>query len=242
MLDVLAPIFDGAALEDLLRPLLEGTSVAFLVPLLKGTVVTIWITLFGAMVMTVVGLAVGLMKLSPLWPVRYLAIGYIEFFRGTSLIVQMFIWFFVLPHFGLTMPAFLVGVLAVGMNVGGYFAEIVRSAIQAVPKGQYEASIALNLSAASRMRRIILPQAIRGMLPPWGNLLIELLKGTAIVSLITLHDITFEAVSLNNANFQTLQNLGTTLVLYYIIGRFIITPGVRGLEHRFSRGIARRMA
>jgi polar amino acid transport system permease protein len=235
-------IFDGSALEAVLAPLLNGTPVELLVPILKGTVVTIWITLFGALTMTVVGIIIGLMKLSQFWPVRYFAIGYIEFFRGTSLIVQMFIWFFVLPTFGLEMPAFIVGVLAVGMNVGGYFAEVVRSAVQSVPRGQYEASIALNLPIASRMRRIILPQAFRLMLPPWGNLLIELLKGTAIVSLITLHDLTFEATSLNNANFQTLQNLGTALVIYYIIGRFVIIPVVRALERRFSRGIVRRAA
>ncbi len=242
MFDFLQPIIDGRFVEWALSPLLVGTPVEFFVPLLKGTVVTIWITLFGSITMTFVGLVVGLMKLSPFWPVRWLAIGYIEFFRGTSLIVQMFIWFFVLPTFGLTMPALLVGILAVGMNVGGYFAEIVRSAIQAVPRGQYEASIALNLTPRARMRRIILPQAIRGMLPPWGNLLIELLKGTAIVSLITLHDLTFEATSLNNANFQTLQNLGSALVLYYILGRFVITPGVRALERRYSRGLVRSAA
>lgn len=241
-MDAFNSIFDGSALEAVLAPLLNGTPVELLVPILKGTVVTIWITLFGALTMTVVGIIIGLMKLSEFWPVRYFAIGYIEFFRGTSLIVQMFIWFFVLPTFGLEMPAFIVGVLAVGMNVGGYFAEVVRSAVQSVPRGQYEASIALNLPNASRMRRIILPQAFRLMLPPWGNLLIELLKGTAIVSLITLHDLTFEATSLNNANFQTLQNLGTALVIYYIIGRFVIIPVVRALERRFSRGIVRRAA
>jgi polar amino acid transport system permease protein len=241
-MDFLQSIFDGSALEAVLAPHLDGTPFELLVPLLKGTVVTVWVTFFGSITMTIVGVAVGLMKLSRFWPVRYFAIGYIEFFRGTSLIVQMFIWFFVLPNFGLEMPAFIVGVLAVGMNVGGYFAEVVRSAVQAVPKGQYEASIALNLSSAARMRRIILPQAARLMLPPWGNLLIELLKGTAIVSLITLHDLTFEATSLNNANFQTLQNLGTALILYYILGRFVITPGVRALERRSSRGIVRSTA
>lgn len=242
MFDFLTPVFNGSFVEVALSPLLDGTPFGLLVPLLKGTVVTVWITLFGVVTMTIVGTIIGLMKLSRLWVVRYFAIGYIEFFRGTSLIVQMFIWFFVLPSFGLEMPAFVVGVLAVGMNVGGYFAEIVRSAIQAVPKGQYEASIALNLTPRARMQRIILPQAIRRMLPPWGNLLIELLKGTAIVSLITLHDLTFEATSLNNADFQTLQNLGTALILYYILGRFIITPGVHALERRFSRGVARRTA
>jgi len=235
-------IFNGSAVEAVLSPLLKGTAVELLVPLLKGTVVTIWITLFGAITMTVTGVVIGLMKLSQFWPVRFLSIAYIEFFRGTSLIVQMFIWFFVLPTFGFEMPAFIVGVLAVGMNVGGYFAEVVRSAVQSVPKGQYEASIALNLPIASRMRRIILPQAFRLMLPPWGNLLIELLKGTAIVSLITLHDLTFEATSLNNANFQTLQNLGTALVIYYILGRFVIIPIVRAFERRFNRGISRSTA
>jgi polar amino acid transport system permease protein len=132
-------------------------------------------------------------------------------------------------------------VMGVGMNVAGYGAEVVRAAIQAVDRGQYEASIALNMSPGVRMRRVILPQAARAMLPPWGNLLIELLKGTSLVSLITIHDLTFIGNQLNNATFQTLQIFGLVLIMYYIIGRFGITPAVRWFERRVSRGIVREV-
>jgi polar amino acid transport system permease protein len=214
----------------------------FIEPLLRGTAITVSITVLASLVAIVIGLIVGLARVSGLWPVRALAIGYIEFFRGTSLLVQLFWWFFVLPLFGIFLPPFVVGVFGVGMNVAGYGAEVVRGAIQAVPKGQYEASTALNMSPAVRMRRIILPQAFRGMLPPWGNLLIELLKGTSLVSLITIHDLTFMGNQLNIATFRTIEIFSLVLIIYYVIGRFMITPSVRWLERRVSRGMVRSAA
>jgi polar amino acid transport system permease protein len=212
----------------------------FLPALLRGTVVTIQITVAASAVAIAIGLLVGLARLSPLWPIRALAVGYVELFRGTSLLVQLFWWFFVLPHFGIFLPAMLVGILGIGMNVGAYGAEVVRGAILSVPKGQYEAAIALNMSPLVRMRRIILPQAILAMLPPWGNLLIELLKGTALVSLITIHDLTFIAHAENMRTFQTVEIFTLVLVLYYLLGRGVITPAVRWLERRFSRGLMQR--
>lgn len=208
-------------------------------PLIEGTAVTAGITLGASVVAIVVGLLVGLARVSPAWPVKWLAIGYIELFRGTSLLVQLFWWFFVLPQFGLFLAPYVVGVLGVGMNVGGYGAEVVRGAIQAVPKGQYEASIALNMSPGVRMRRVVLPQAFRAMLPPWGNLLIELLKGTSLVSLITIHDLTFMGNQLNITTFKTIEIFTMVLVLYFILARFIITPSVRWFERRMSRGMVR---
>jgi len=216
-------------------------SLEFLPALLRGTVVTIEITLGASAVAIVIGILVGLAKLSPLPPLRWFAIGYIELFRGTSLLVQLYWWFFVLPFFGVDLPAMLVGVLGIGMNVGAYGAEVVRGAIQAVPKGQREAAIALNMSPSIRMRRIILPQAILMMLPPWGNLLIELLKGTALVSLITLHDLTFMGHAETMRTFRTLEIFTLVLIIYYILGRLIITPSVRLLERRMSRGLIRQL-
>jgi polar amino acid transport system permease protein len=212
----------------------------FLPALLRGTVVTVQITVAASLVAIAIGLVMGLARLSPWWPIRALAVGYIELFRGTSLLVQLFWWFFVLPHFGIFLPAMLVGILGIGMNVGAYGAEVVRGAILSVPRGQYEAAIALNMSPLVRMRRIILPQAVLAMLPPWGNLLIELLKGTALVSLITIHDLTFIAHAENMRTFQTVEIFTLVLVLYYLLGRGLITPGVRLLERRFSRGLMQR--
>lgn len=211
-------------------------------PLLQGTWVTIQILVGASAVAIAVGLVVGLARVAPAWPLKWLAIAYIEFFRGTSLLVQLFWWFFVLPQFGIFLPALVVGIVGIGMNVGGYGAEVVRGAIQAVPKGQYEAATALNMSARVRMRRVILPQAFRSMLPPWGNLLIELLKGTSLVSLITIHDLTFMGNQLNVTLFRTIEIFSLVLVLYFILARFAITPAVRWLERRVSRGILRSPA
>lgn len=213
----------------------------FLPALLKGAVVTVQITVAASCVAIAIGVVVGLGKLSALAPIRWLSIGYIELFRGTSLLVQLFWWFFVLPHFGINLAPMLVGILGIGMNVGAYGAEVVRGAIQAVPRGQYEAALALNMSPTVRMRRIILPQATLMMLPPWGNLLIELLKGTALVSLITLHDLTFMAHAETMRTFRTVEIFTLVLIMYYILGRLIITPGVRWLEVQMSRGLTRRL-
>jgi polar amino acid transport system permease protein len=103
----------------------------------------------------------------------------------------MFWFYFALPHFGIVLPAFAVAVITMGLNYGAYASEIVRSSILAIPKGQTEAAIALNMTPRQRMWRVILPQAFRLMLPGFGNISIELLKGTALVSLITLNDLTY---------------------------------------------------
>src|SRR3546814_7894014 len=100
----------------------------------------------------------------------FLSNRYIELFRVTSALVQLFWLFFVLPEFGIRLSEMTVAVLGLGLNVGAYGAEVVRGAIQAVPKGQWEAATALNMSYPLAMRRIILPQAVVAMLPPWGNL------------------------------------------------------------------------
>ena len=191
------------------------------------------------MLAVLIALAMGLMKLSGNVAVRGAAVVYIELFRGTSLLVQLYWIFFVLPLFGVTLEKFTAGFVAVGMNLGAYGAEVVRGAIQSVPRGQYEAAIALNMSPMTRMRRIILPQAFMLMLPPWGNLLIELLKGTALVALISVADLMFEAKQINATTFLSVQAFGTALILYYIMARFIITPFVRWLERVSARRVGR---
>jgi polar amino acid transport system permease protein len=209
----------------------------FLPALLEGAWVTIQITVAACALAVVCGLLAGLAKMSPWAPVRWLAITYIEVFRGTSALVQLFWLFFVLPHFGITLDPVPVAILALGLNVGAYGAEVVRGAVLAVPRGQYEAAIALNMSPLTRMRRIILPQAMIAMVPPWGNLFIELLKATALVSLITVADLTFRAYQLNQATLQTVQIFLLVLVMYLAIA-LVITFLMRGLERRLTRGRA----
>ncbi|MBF9051584.1 ectoine/hydroxyectoine ABC transporter permease subunit EhuC [Roseobacter sp. HKCCD9010] len=207
--------------------------------LLSGTGITVAQFLLAAVLGIAISLVMGLMKLSENRLMRGTAITYIEFFRGTSLLVQLYWIFFVLPLFGITVEKFTAGYLAVSMNIGAYGAELVRGGILSVPKGQWEAALALNMSPAQRMRRIILPQALVNMLPPWGNLMIELLKGTALVSLISVTDLMFEARQINNTTFLSAQIFGTALIIYYILARFMVTPFMRWLERHMSRKMGR---
>jgi len=206
---------------------------------IDGAIVTAQQTVLAAIVAVAIAVAMGLMRLSANVAVRGAATVYIEIFRGTSLLVQLFWIFFVLPLFGITLEKFTAGFLAVGMNLGAYGAEVVRGAIQSVPRGQYEASLALNMSPALRMRRIIFPQAFLLMLPPWGNLLIELLKGTALVALISVADLMFEAKQINGSTFLSAQAFGTALILYYVMARLVVTPGMRWLERAAARRLGR---
>ncbi len=205
---------------------------------LDGTIVTLEQAVLGTLLAIVVALIAAFMKMSSFFPLRWAGITYIEIFRGTSLLVQLYWIFFVLPLFGITLEKFTAGFLAVGLNLGAYGAELVRGGIQSVQQGQYEAAIALNIPPLKRMRRIIFPQALLNMLPPWGNLLIELLKATALVALISVTDLMFEAKQINSSTFLSAQTFGTALIIYYVIARFIITPGMRGLENKLSKKLS----
>jgi polar amino acid transport system permease protein len=212
--------------------------MAELLPLLlQGAWVTVQITLFGSLLAIVIAILAALGRLSPWAPLRWFSIAYIELFRGTSLLVQLFWLFFVLPlpPFNVEMTPYTVAILGLGLHIGAYGAEVMRGAIGSVAKGQYEAAIALNMSPSVRFRRIILPQALLSAIPPGTNLLIELLKNTSLVSLITLSDLTFRARQLDQATFQTLEIFALSLVLYFILAQGIVFL-MRGLERRLSHG------
>jgi polar amino acid transport system permease protein len=157
-------------------------------------------------------------------------------FRGTSALVLMFWFYFALPliNTNLTISVLQAGVLALGLSYGAYGAEVVRGAVLQVPHGQIEAGIALNFSYLQRIGRIVVPQAVLAMLPPLGNLLIDLLKGTSLVSLITLSDMTFRGKELQQAGANTTQ-VFTLLLIFYFVMCFVLTRLVRLLERRVSR-------
>ncbi|WP_395022368.1 ectoine/hydroxyectoine ABC transporter permease subunit EhuC [Dongia sp.] len=210
----------------------------FLPGLLAGAWLTVEITVVGCVLAVLLAILAALGKLYGPAPVRWLSTVYVEFFRGTSALVQLFWLFFVLPDFGISMEAFTVAVLGLGLNVGAYGAEVVRGAIQGVTRGQWEATTALNMTRAQALRRIILPQALVAMIPPWGNLFIELLKSTALVSLITLSDLTFRAKTINDTTMKTIP-IFTLALLMYLVMSLSITIGMRLLERRAGRGLAR---
>lgn len=211
-------------------------SILSLIPaLLQGIKITVEITILAIVLAFILAFLAGFGRLSKYRVIRFIAAAYVEVFRGTSLLVQLFWIYFGLPIIGISLPPLLAGVLALGLNSGAYGSEVVRSAILAVPKGQNEAGIALNFTPWQQMWRIILPQAFVMMLPGFGNLQIELLKGTSLVSLITLADLTYQASILNASTLKTTEIYSLLLVIYFLIA-WPLTRGVRWLETRLSVG------
>ncbi len=208
--------------------------VDLLPQLRQGAAVTVQLTVLASVVAIVLALVSGLARLSPHRLIRAIAGVYVEVFRGTSAVVQIFFFFFVLPLAGISMSAFLTGVIALGINVGAYGSEVVRAAIVNVDRGQRDAAVALNLTRAATMRLIILPQAVVAMLPPFGNLLIELLKGTSLVSLITLTELTFAGKLLLRTEGRRDEIYVLVRVIYFLLA-LPITWSVRAMERRLTR-------
>jgi polar amino acid transport system permease protein len=200
-------------------------AVDLLPHLLKGAIVTVELTMGAALVAGVLAFSAGLARLSN-WPwLRLIAVSYIELFRGTSALVQVFFFFYVLPLMGINFSPILSGVLALGMNFGAYGSEIVRGAIIAVPKGQVEAAMALNMSGPLMMRRVVLPQAITLMLAPFSNLSIELLKATSLVSVITITELTFAGKILVQSTGRVTDVYLSVLIVYFFLALPLIVFG-----------------
>lgn len=209
--------------------------------ILDGLVATAEAALGGIALTVVLSLIAGLALLSRSWPVRAIARVYVEVFRGTSEVVQLFWLYFVLPVLvGFQLVPMFAGILVLGLNHGAYGAEIVRGAVRSVPKEQYEGAVALNLSPVQRMVRVILPQAFVEMLPSFNNLFIQLLKSTALLSFISAGEIAERGellVPVFGADIGWIY--GTELVLYLLLA-ILITTGMRALERAAARRLGRR--
>lgn len=207
--------------------------------LLKGAWVTVQLTLEGSALALVLALFFGLVGTSRLRAVRALNRVYVEFFRGTATLVLMYWFFYSLPLVGFRLTPMFAAVLSLGLNVGAYGAEVVRGSVNAVPKAQYEATVALNFTPLQRMRRVLLPQSVALMLPPFGNLLIELMKGSAIVSLITINDLMFRAKQIQASTGETVWTYVAILVIYFVIAQALQLL-VRLAERRVDRMLGRK--
>ncbi|GHA16360.1 putative amino-acid ABC transporter permease protein y4tF [Devosia pacifica] len=211
--------------------------ISYLNPLMQGAWVTIELTIYSTILGALFSFAFGIGKLSKNPLISAVSIGYIEIFRGTSLLVQLFWLYFALPLVGqaigidLRLPPVIAGVLALSLNIGAYGAEVVRGAIQAVNKDQYEAAKALNFTPRQALFRVALPQAIPEMMPPFGNLAIQNLKDTALVSLISLGDLAFRAEQLRN--FTQDSTTIYTLVLFMYFGMALVLTALMKLLERF---------
>jgi polar amino acid transport system permease protein len=219
--------------------------------LLKGATVTVQILVYSFALGVVLSLIVGVARLSERQWVRGAALAFVEFARGISSIILLFIMAIAIPillQVG-QAPKILLAAIALGINMGGYGAEIIRGAIQSVPRGQTEACISLNLSPTQRLRRVILPQAMPVILPPMGNLTIEILKGTALVSLIGLTDPEIMQTVNNIRQFQIAEGAVagltalflTVLVMYFVLAQvinLIFRLAERYYNKRFEGGTA----
>jgi polar amino acid transport system permease protein len=209
---------------------------SFLPSLLQGAWLTLQITLLSAVLALLLAFIAGLSGLSRNPLLRGVTRVYVEFFRGTSVMVQLFWLFFALPFFGWELQPMFAGILALGLNLGAYGSEVVRGAVRSIPREQWEATTALNMTGLQRLRLVILPQAVVAMLPPFGNLIIELMKSTALVSLITLSDLTFRAQVLRASTGETTLIFTLVLLIYFAMAQ-LMTIGVRRLERRAKASI-----
>ena len=212
----------------------------YLDPLLQGAWVTVQLTVYSTLLGAILSFAFGLGKLSSFLALRALSVVYIEVFRGTSLLVQLFWLYFALPIFGqaigvdLRLPPVAAGVLALSLNIGAYGAEVVRGSVQSVSKEQYEAAKALNFTPRRALWRIALPQALPEMMPPFGNLAVQNLKDTALVSLISLGDLAFRAEQLRNFT-QDSTTIYTMVLLMYFAMALVLTAMMKVLERFVGR-------
>jgi cystine transport system permease protein len=208
-------------------------------PLAKAALtMTIPLTIISFIIGLVIALAVALARLSPNVVLSNIARFYISIIRGTPLLVQLFIVFFALPEFGVKIDPFPAAVIAFSLNVGGYAAEIIRSAIQSIPKGQWEAAETIGLNYTGTLRRIILPQAARVAVPPLSNTLISLVKDTSLASTILVTELLRQAQIIAAPTFEFFALYGTAAIYYWVIC-LVLSFGQSRLERRLERHVAR---
>jgi ectoine/hydroxyectoine ABC transporter permease protein EhuC len=184
--------------------------------LLPGAAVTFEATILCAPIALILSFLVALARRSSFRPLSVLTQAYIEIIRGTPGLLQLFYIFYALPFIGIRLLPLQAAVIGLALNYAAYGAEVFRMGFEAVPKQQIESAIALGMSPILRMRRIILPQAIRVIVPPLGNLLIELFKATALTSLITVDELVFRSQRLNIMTYQTVK-IYTLIALFYFL-------------------------
>ncbi|GGI27650.1 MULTISPECIES: amino acid ABC transporter permease [Bradyrhizobium] len=201
--------------------------------LLSGAVTTMALYALSTVLMFACALVFGIARTSKSWWIRTISLLYVEIFRGISLVVVLFWLYFVLPFFGVAISAFWAATLAIGMCFGAYGAEVVRTAIGAIPRGQYDAALAINMVPSMMMRRIILPQAMLSMIPPLGNLSILVLKATSVAALATVPELTFEAYSLNIRTFQTVP-IYLVVMIFYVAAAQLIGAAIAYAERRLG--------
>lgn len=209
-------------------------AVSIMPILLRGMVVTIQATLLGMAIALVLGLIFALLKMVPLklisWPVSFV----VEFIRNTPLLVQLYFLFYVLPEFGVVLPAFLTGAIALGVQYSAYTAEVYRAGIQAVPQGQHEASTALNFPVWLTFRDVVIPQAVPRIIPALGNYLVSMLKDTPLLSAVTVLEMLGVAIIIGDRTWRYLIPLTMVGGLFLVLS-LLAAAAVRFVERRLPK-------
>jgi polar amino acid transport system permease protein len=203
--------------------------------LLRGAVMTILLTVVSMALALLAGMVLALMRLSRNRMFNLISGAYIEGIRGTPLLVQLFIIYYGLPQYGIRLDAFTAGVLGLSMNYSAYLAEVYRAGILAIDRGQWEAGGSIGLSRTSLLRYIILPQAVRILLPPVGNYFISMLKDSALVSTISIIEL-MRAAQLRVAITFRAMDIYLLVALIYFLMSYPIALFIRYYERKASRG------
>ncbi|GAB5900933.1 MULTISPECIES: ectoine/hydroxyectoine ABC transporter permease subunit EhuD [Mycolicibacterium] len=198
---------------------------------LDGLRITLGATVFGSIVAYALGLALALLRRSPVAVVRTATWAFIEFIRSTPLLVQIFFLFFVLPSVGLKFDPLVTGVIAIGVHYSAYTAEVYRAGIEAVPAGQWEAAVALNLPVRRTWTAVILPQAVPRVLPALGNYTISMLKETPLLLTIGVLDIVGAANQVGSRAFRYVEPITIAGVLFLVLS-YSASLLVRWMERR----------
>jgi polar amino acid transport system permease protein len=210
----------------------------FLPILLQGCLVTVEVTLCALALSTVLGFVWTLARISPIRPLAKAAGILIATIRGIPIIVQLFYIYFVMPEVGIQLSAFQAGVIGLGIAYSVYQAEIFRAGILAIGHGQADAGRSLGLTGAQTMRHVILPQAIRVILPPYGNTMIMILKDSSIVSTITVAELTRSGQLIAASTFKNM-TVYTLVAMLYLAMSVPLTMLTSWLEKRHGRGYQR---
>ena len=211
-----------------------GYALEILPALAEASIITVEATILGFLLAAALGLVLAVLRMSAPRPLALATGGLVEFVRSTPLLIQIFFIYFVLPEIGITLEALTAGILALGLHYGTYCAEVYRAGLENVPRGQWEASVALNLTPYHTFRDVILPQAIPPVIPALGNYLVALFKETPLLSAIAVLELMQTAKILGSENFRYTEPI--TLVGLFFLAFSLIAAGlVRLVESRLQR-------
>lgn len=203
--------------------------------LLVATGGTLKMTALAYALAVVVGLVIALARTSRRRSVSIAAAWYVELIRGTPALTQLFLLYFGLASAGIILPAFAAAVVGLGLNYSAYMSEVYRAGIAAVHRGQREAALAIGMTNALAMRSIILPQAVRVIIPPMANYAVSLLKDTSVASLISAPELMLRARDLSSEYFMPME-LYVLAGAMYLVMAYPLAKGVRYLESRMGQG------